>query len=104
MTIQFVCPACRGQLHYAVNKKTGSVNASYTCLTCNIIYPSRDKTPSLVYPQPDTKNLEVMYSGGSTERRQFFFKRALDLLVYRVRTAGWRIALRMVPAYLWSRL
>lgn len=104
MTTQFVCPACRGQLNYAENKETRGVDASYTCLNCNIIYPTRDKTPSLIYPQPDTKNLEVMYSGGSTKRRKFFLKRALDLLVYRVKTAGWRIAFRMVPTYLWSRL
>lgn len=104
MTVQFVCPACHGRLNSVERKESNYANISYVCSQCDVEYPVRDKTPVLIYPQPDTKLLEVMYSGGSSKRRKFFLRRAMDLFVYRVKTAGWYIAIRMVPTYIWSRL
>ena len=101
MTVQFVCPACHRKLR-SIEKLNN--DRAYTCSHCDNEYPVRDKTPVLIYPQHDSKLLEVMYSGGSTKRRKSFFKRALDLFIYRVKTVGWYIAIRMVPTYLWSRL
>ena len=104
MSTEFVCPACHGKLNIAENSEVVEKGAGYICSDCGKAYPFRDETPVLIYPQPDTKALEIMYSGGSTKRRKSFIKRALDLFIYRIKTTGWRIAIRMVPTYLWSRL
>ena len=104
MTVQFVCPACHGQLNIVEQNKNNEAHNCYVCSQCNIEYPERDKTPVLIYPQPDTKLLEIMYSGGSTKRRKSLFRRALDLFVYKIKTAGWHTAIRMVPTFIWAKI
>ena len=71
---------------------------------CNEKFLFRDKTPALIYPKPDLKLLEVMYSGGSKERRRSFLRRAFDLFTYRIKSFGLVPALTMIPRYLLSRI
>lgn len=103
MSIQFVCPSCHGQL---INKsqKNNEDRYHYVCSHCQTKYSVRDKTPVLIYPQPDTKLLEIMYSGGSTKRRKSFFKRALDLFIYKIKVVGLYTAIIMVPTYIWAKI
>lgn len=104
MTVQFICPACQGQLNSVEQNKKDGPHSGYVCSQCNIEYPVRDKTPVLIYPQPDTKLLEIMYSGGSTKRRKSLFKRALDLFIYKIKTVGWFIAIKMIPTYVLAKI
>jgi len=104
MTQRFVCPSCRGKLNRTEQPSDHKMAVYYICKKCNESYPFRDDTPVLVYPKPDMQLLEIMYSGGSTQRRRSFLKRAFDLFVYRKKISGWFSAIRMVPTYLWTRL
>lgn len=104
MSDKFVCPLCRGKLNGAEQSADNRIVIRYNCEKCNESYPVRDDTPVLVYPKTDIQLLEVMYSGGSTERRRSFLKRAFDLFVYSAKISGWFMAIRMVPTYFWVKL
>ena len=103
MTAKFVCPSCRGKLNRSGQPADYTTAAHYVCEECNESYPLRDDTPVLIYPKPNMQQLEVMYSGGSAERRHSLLKRAFDLFAYRIKTSGWIIAVRMVPTYIWVK-
>jgi len=104
MTVKFVCPSCNGDLIQSDNTSDGITTVVYRCKNCRETYPTRDDTPVLIYPKPNMRLLEVMYSGGSAERRRSLVQRAYDLFCYRVKTSGWVVAIKMVPTYAWAKL
>lgn len=103
MTVKYVCPACHGELRELTGKKQTNLLARYVCSTCGADYPFRNKTPVLIYPPDDLDFLEVIYSGGSEERRRSLIRRAYDLFSYQLHVTGWLSSIAMILRFIWAK-